>query len=63
LGTHAKTRRTSYLALAFFEDRVTAMNQTLGLALSASLASARRRCTGAFCMPYHFGGKNNLTLS
>ncbi|GAA0218915.1 SbcC/MukB-like Walker B domain-containing protein [Marinomonas primoryensis] len=57
LGTQPRQDATSYLALVF-EDSVTGNESTLGLALSASLASPEEDVLGRFVLP-NFGAKKS----
>ncbi|MFT6655281.1 MAG: energy-coupling factor transporter ATP-binding protein EcfA2, partial [Marinomonas primoryensis] len=57
LGTQPRQDATSYLALVF-EDSVTGNESTLGLALSASLASPEEDVLGRFVLP-NFGARKS----
>jgi energy-coupling factor transporter ATP-binding protein EcfA2 len=57
LGTRPRQDATSYLALVF-EDSVTGNETTLGLALSASLASPEEDVLGRFVLP-NFGARKS----
>ena len=57
LGTQPRQDATSYLALVF-EDSITGKESTLGLALSASLASPEEDVLGRFVLP-NFGARKS----